>query len=113
MVDTNRSIDTRVIPAKNDEPDSVKILPVNEINSITNSKTIKLMKMDIEGSEYDVFEKIDENIISCIEKFCMEYHDNLKPGTLQLIKQKLAPTHTIEVYPDKGTGHGMLFASIR
>ena len=69
--------------------------------------------MDIEGSESDVFKIIDKDMIACIEKLCMEYHDNLEPGTLQLIKQKLGTTHDVEIFPDEGTGHGMLFASIR
>ncbi len=71
------------------------------------------MKMDIEGAEFDIFEVIDESMIASIKKISMEYHDNLKPGTLELLENKLRATHNLEVFPDGATGHGMLFASLK
>ncbi len=111
--DTGRSIDTRIVRLDHEEPGSTRILPVNELAGVVGSRQISLMKMDIEGAETEIFENIDDGMIASIEKLCMEYHDNLNPGTLELVESRLSPSHRVEVYPDEGTGHGMLFASLK
>ena len=113
VIDTNRSIDARVVQVDDEEPDSTELLPVNELYKLTKSQKINLMKMDIEGAEFEIFKVIDDSMIASIEKLSMEYHDNLKPGTLKLLENRLRATHDVEVFPDGDTGHGMLFASLK
>jgi FkbM family methyltransferase len=41
-----------------------------------NVSTISLVKMDIEGAEYQIIEDLDDDTYSKIESFLIEYHDN-------------------------------------
>jgi hypothetical protein len=68
--------------------------------------------MDIEGSELDVMNAATPETLRRIERFGMEYHDNLVPGTLKRLQQILAATHEMRVEPTPH-GHGMLFAWLK
>lgn len=57
---------------------------------------IDFIKMDIEGSEKDVFEKIDTHTLSKIRAFAIEVHEHLVPGTFELITQKLSMYNQID-----------------
>jgi hypothetical protein len=43
----------------------------------------------------------------------MEYHDNLVPGTLDLVRERLSATHEVEVFPTGERGYGILRAKLR
>ena len=55
-----------------------------------NIKNVHFIKMDIEGSEKAVFEKIDTDTLSKISVFAIEIHEHLVPGTFELITRKLS-----------------------
>lgn len=50
---------------------------------------IDLVKMDIEGSERDVFDHIEEEVLNKISALAIEIHEHLNPGTYTLILNKL------------------------
>ena len=51
--------------------------------------------MDIEGGERDIFENIDVSTLVRVRRLALEYHDNIRPGTLRRIQDILAPTHRV------------------
>jgi FkbM family methyltransferase len=111
----NRSLDHRL--TGDNQPDaplpSTGIIPIQELFRLGSRDRIGLLKVDIEGSEYDLFESADLSCIRRVDQIAIEYHDHIRPGTLQLLKRKLSDTHTLNVYPSPVPGCGMLFATRR
>lgn len=111
---TNRTHDARVVPANDKNPESVDMISLNDIFSLARTDQISLLKVDIEGSEFDAFNGLDDSALPRLQKIAMEYHDNLHPGTLDLLKQKLGTTHQLTVVSDRPRGdYGMLFAELK
>ena len=76
--------------------------------------TVDLLKMDIEGSEYDVFEiQPEAALMRRIRNIAIEWHEHVRPGVLSLLKSRLAPTHEIRFVNDDDPRYGMIFASLR
>ena len=48
---------------------------ISDIFNLYNLDKIDFLKIDIEGSEYDIFKDIDKNILSKIKKIAIEAHD--------------------------------------
>ena len=69
--------------------------------------------MDVEGAEHDAFAVADKSVLAHFEHIAMEYHDNLRPGTLDLIKSKLKSTHDVRIEPMFDRGYGILLAKLR
>lgn len=115
MRTTSRATDTysEFLPRDAKVENAVDVIPLSHLFNLGRTKRIALLKMDIEGAEYDVFSTADKSSLSRIERIALEYHDNLHPGTLDLLKQRLAPTHDVTVLPDPGEEHGRLLATLR
>jgi len=62
---------------------------LTEIISKFNISFIDLVKMDIEGSEYELFDYKPEAWTERINMLALELHENLKPGVTKLIKSKM------------------------
>jgi FkbM family methyltransferase len=54
---------------------TVNTIPLNSIIKRNNIKKINFMKIDIEGSEFDVLFNCPKQILNSIEKISMEVHD--------------------------------------
>jgi hypothetical protein len=52
-------------------------------------------------------------LVSRFKRIAMEYHDQIVPGTLELLRRVLSPTHEITVHPAKMEGCGILLARRR
>jgi FkbM family methyltransferase len=74
---------------------------------------IDFLKVDIEGSEHDVFEAASPELLGRFKRIAVEYHDQIAPGTLDLLQRVLRPTHEITVRPSKMEGCGILLARRR
>ena len=108
----SRSLDHRVTIAA---APSIHTFPVHSLQDVLRlaaAPEIALFKMDIEGGEHDVFAAASAEEFSQVARFAIEYHDNLRPGTLSLIQKHLSPTHAIRAVPHDG-GYGMLYATRR
>ena len=111
---TNRSHDARVVPCADGDGVGVEMVPLEAVLDLAQCNRIPLLKMDIEGSEYDVFSELDDARLPCFERIAMEYHDNLREGTLDLLKDKLQGTHDLTITGEgDGGGYGMLFAKLK
>lgn len=52
-----------------------------------NIKYVSLLKMDIEGHEYKIFEQIDENDLNKIERIILEFHRNNDKQLIDVVKK--------------------------
>ena len=62
-----------------------------------NIKTIDLLKLNIEGSEYDLIERlIETDYIKKVEQLKIQFHDNVNDAKSRRvdIRNKLSKTHS-------------------
>ena len=107
---TNRSFDARTMPADDRDVTAVDRVPLFHLFQLAGTDQLSLVKMDIEGGEYDTFSNVDPSLLKGIERLAMEYHDNYVPGTAAMLQKKLSPTHEVTVLPEPGQLNGRLFA---
>jgi FkbM family methyltransferase len=107
-----RSLDHTLAPG-GDRADSpgVLIVPISGLFDLAKADRIALLKVDIEGSEYDAFEHVDKSTLERIDRIAIEYHDNIRPGTLSLLESRLSSTHRCTSDASPVTGCGILLAS--
>lgn len=78
--------------------EEVNLIPASEIFNLCNSNNIDLIKINIEGSEYDVLEcLIENNLISKIKNIQVQFHrlgNNYMERFLN-IKNELSKTHKL------------------
>lgn len=105
----DRSLDHRFVPSSEG---GVPIVTFGDVlQRIAPARRVALFKIDIEGSEYDLFEGASDQALSQVERFAIEYHDHLRPGTLDFLTARLRSTHhvrsvaTVGEYP-----YGMFYA---
>ncbi len=91
-------------------PPSVPIMPLGGLFELAAAEEIDFLKVDIEGSEHEVFAAAKPEDMGRIKRIAMEYHDNIVPGTLELVRNILAPTHEIIVRASQMQGCGILLA---
>ena len=92
---------------------AIEVIPLSGLFDLASAQVIDLLKVDIEGSEREVFAAASPDVLRRIERIAMEYHDCLVPGTLELLRTVLAPTHEIMVIPSQLEGCGILRARRR
>ena len=80
---------------------------------LSGAARIALLKLDIEGTEYEVFERLRREDLIRIDRLAIEFHEHLRPGTRELLASRLSPTHNVIVCPDPSGLYGMIFAAIR
>lgn len=105
-----RSLDHRLIVNASAQPDSFPVYSFADVIELSSRKNIALFKVDIEGSEYDLFESARSEDLGRVQKFAIEYHEHLRPGVLDLLRLKLAATHELKVVSFRPE-YGMLYAS--
>lgn len=109
----DRSIDHLLETGDSGEDDEVATISLPDLFETAGTDRIAMLKCDVEGSEYDAFGAVDQETLARIERIGLEYHDNLRPGTLDLLKERLSATHELRVQPEPGQGHGLLYAVLR
>ena len=57
--------------------------------SLNNLNKIDLLKIDIEGSEFELFNSENIDWIDAVDNIAIEIHDNIKPGATNLITKRL------------------------
>lgn len=108
-----RSIDHVLDLSDRDGCDTVEVIGLKEVLALTGAPFVALLKCDVEGAEYDAFAAADRSTLARFQRIALEYHDNLRPGTLDLLRETLAATHEVIVRPEPGQQHGLLFARLR
>lgn len=54
-----------------------------------STDAIDILKVDIEGAEYEVFDKTCENWIDMVKILIIEFHDDIKPGVSSKIVERM------------------------
>jgi FkbM family methyltransferase len=91
IVDTGRgnnsfTVEELAFPIK----DSIRAISVGDIMSEKKWKTIDILKLDIEGSEKNVFEKNYERWLPLVKVLIIELHDRLISGCSETVFKSLA-----------------------
>lgn len=107
---TERSIDHRLVRVPQHDPAAVPIVSLAGLLALAGTDRVAFLKMDIEGAEYDAFAEADSATLARFDRIALEYHDNLRPGTLALLRARLEPTHHLTVIPTESRGYGVLLA---
>jgi FkbM family methyltransferase len=86
----------------------ITVLSMDELFARLQLEDVELLKMDIEGGEYDVFSTVRSSTLLQIRTIVAEFHDNICAGTLQLLRNRLSETHDLEIIFQKEAGNGLL-----
>src|SRR5271163_4196134 len=108
----SRSLD-HVLRTDSNAGDAISVIPLAGLFDLARAQEIDFLKVDIEGSEHDVFAAAAPELLSRFKRIAMEYHDQIVPGTLDLLRDVLQPTHDIMVHPATMEGCGILLACRR
>jgi len=105
----SRSLD-HVLRIESGAAKSIPVIPLAGLFDLARAQEIDFLKVDIEGSEHDVFASASPDLLGRFKRIAMEYHDQIVPGTLDLLRRVLGPTHKIVVHPSTMEGCGILLA---
>jgi FkbM family methyltransferase len=86
--------------------DLVEVVPLAALFDLVKIDRFTLLKVDVEGSEYDV--GANEPTLRRFDRIAIEYPDHIRPGTLEFLQRRLEPTHHLTLCPS-GEGFGMLY----
>ena len=109
---SSRSVD-HVLRVDSAAADGIPVIPLSGLFDLARAQEIDFLKVDIEGSEGAVFAAASPDLLGRFKRIAMEYHDQIMPGTLELLRRVVTPTHKITVRPSKLEGCGILLARRR
>jgi FkbM family methyltransferase len=107
-----RSLD-HVLRIDSTTTDCIPVVPLVGVFELAQAQEIDFLKVDIEGSEHDVFAAAAPEVFPRFKRIAMEYHDQIVPGTLELLQRVLTPTHEIVIHASTMEGCGILLARRR
>ena len=107
-----RSLD-HVLRFEAGEAAGIPVIPLAGLFDLAHAEEIDFLKVDIEGSEHDVFAAASPELLSHFKRIAMEYLDQIVPGTLELLRSALKSTYEITVHPSQLEGCGILLARRR
>lgn len=82
-----------------DKTRKIKAVNLTDFIKKNKIKIITLLKMDIEGGEYEIFENLDQEIFSKIENIFLEYHES-ESRNFKVIENILRENgFSVEVFP--------------
>ena len=92
---------------------ATRMVPLDGLFDLTGSTEINFLKVDIEGSERDVFAAAGKDVLRRFGHVAIEYHDAITPGTLETLQRVLSLTHELTLRPVGMPGCGILLARRR
>jgi FkbM family methyltransferase len=66
----------------------VESVTIDEAIRISGFQTVEILKMDIEGSEYEIFSQPEISWLNNVRTFVFEFHDRIKPGCSEIVYSK-------------------------
>lgn len=67
----------------------IKSITIEKLIEENNIEYIDILKIDIEGSEYDLLENIDKSVLDIVSQITVEFHDFLDPNLKNKTKKIL------------------------
>ncbi len=95
-----RSLD-HVLRVDSSQADGIAVIPLSGLFDLAHAQEIDFLKVDIEGSEHDVFAAATPEVLGRFKRIAMEYHDQIVPGTLELLRGCSSSSHEITVRPSQ------------
>lgn len=74
-----------------DAPVSVLVRTVELSQLIEENAPIKMLKMDIEGAEFGIFESLEPDVLRNVERISMEWHGPVSPHLSYLTGEEFGP----------------------
>lgn len=108
VVNPNSPADT-VACNPTQDPDTIQTIGLVDLMKEVGSREVALFKCDIEGSEVDLLGDARPEQLRPIQRFAIEYHDNIRPGASSLLIQTLSATHNTFLRDVSPLGYGMLY----
>src|SRR5262249_23748726 len=90
-----------------------EVLSFGDVLCRVGADQVALFKIDIEGSEFELFEGARSQEILKVDRYAIEYHEHLRPGVLSLVRKRLENTHSVRSVPSPDGRYGMLYAARR
>ena len=96
---------------KNSNSTQVKSVTLQKVFELNNIKKCNLLKLDCEGSEYEIINSLPDSYFSMIDKMIIEYHFAEKYPKLltELIKKLELMSFSVNV-KKSGDDMGLIFA---
>ncbi len=94
-------------------PESTEVVVLEDLFGLAEADAIAFLKVDIEGSEVDLFGAARPDDLRRIGRIGLEYHDNIREGARDLVTRRLAETHEVRAYPSADPRCGILLAKRR
>jgi FkbM family methyltransferase len=110
LVTGNRSLDHRLATGQLAGVPVIRVISLADAVALTGADVVDFLKLDVEGAELDIFEGADAATLRRIRKMAIEYHDNIRPGTLAGLQELLRATH--RVVSVRGNDYGTLQAEL-
>lgn len=80
---------------------NTRIISLKDFLEENNIKKVSLLKLDIEGGEYDIFENIDKDVFKRIENIVMEYHKKTNRNEKSLEKILREHGFSVQIFPSQ------------
>jgi FkbM family methyltransferase len=106
----NRSLDHRLAAGQLAGVPEIRVISLADAVGLSGADVVDFLKLDVEGAELDIFEGADAATLRRIRKLAIEYHDNIRPGTLLRLQELLRQTH--RVVSIRGHDYGTLQAEL-
>lgn len=91
------------IHAKEINKITVPAISLNTFIAQNNIQRVSLIKMDIEGAEYDIIENLEDEVFDIVDNFLIEYHDNEDGKVQKLVKKLVAKGFDIDQIRDQNS----------
>lgn len=92
------------------EAEQVDCLSLNDIFSYCQIERCHFLKVDVEGSEFNIFSTASDETLKKIEKIALEYHEmECKPGQY-LVDILKSSDFRVRVEPERNSDRGMIYA---
>jgi FkbM family methyltransferase len=78
-----------IVSETTNNEDGIRAVSIDEIMELENISQIDILKMDIEGSEYEVFDINYQKWIDKFDNLIIEYHERFKPGVIQKVEERI------------------------
>ncbi len=105
----NRSLD-HILQVGDGAKSEVPVVTLRDLLELAHAQEVDFLKVDIEGSENAAFPAASADVLSRFKRIAVEYHDQIAPGTSEMLQNILASTHEVEIYPSGMEGCGIIRA---
>jgi FkbM family methyltransferase len=86
----------RAVESETEDPASIEALGITDVLQQFALPRIDVLKIDIEGGEYEVFKNDVSDWIDRVEMLAIEVHDRVRPGCSEAVRNALVPYGFVE-----------------